>query len=619
MEISSLIVPRVEVYWGPVNLTSPSKTPEFFEGTDPESLGPLVYDVRVGLEDQGQTPTGSFKWNPSGLGFELYERFLNKYIDYSIIINFYFVSGGFIPFEFYWGGQGDSYGKEMELGVKLITFMDGLINSNMFATAYADKEEKGISNKGAVSLLEKQFGVSDFNLIRYTPRAEKDSQKSKIKASYSDGSTFMDSVQNLAKNNGNFVFYNNIGKPTALVYGPYTWEAGADPATVVDAQSRYKEATPKVPDPSIRYLYAIAPGVITSFTRTSEWQPLQKSQEISSMLGRKAQLSQAASTAKTRTTADRQQSSNQGLASSPQGIHGTPNTPNIRSVENQDGPKKIEAFTRERASKLSMSTFLCPALMGIKPLDIILIRSYSKDYVEDWVVNSVEYQQTQGGVDVSIQASRTFGVGGTMVKSVVENFFKSHKLETIEDWEKYAWFLPYNKAISTPPKSGSQISIPEAKEQKVPSTPASDNPLPTTEQISDSSFRVKDKGFYDFLDKNLKSNQVEFNPSPEGGGEIRGLSQEALRAFSYRYKSESREVETQVAQTVTPTPTPTQAFEVLGPYSVKVNSPSFYTFLKNSFAGDPAYSRIFNDTAKTVGAEAAQVQYLYQVFSKRGR
>lgn len=462
MELSSLIIPRVEVFWGEYNLTSPSATPGLVSGWESETHGPLVYDVRATLEDQGQTPSGSMKWNTTGKGFEAYEKCLKELIDKSIVINFYFVSGSYIPLEFYWGGHTDTYGKDMEMSIKLVTLMDGLINANFYATAQADKEEKGKTHKDSVANLEKQYGIQDQNLIRYTKTAEKDTSKSIVKMAYNDGSTFMDAVQNLVKDNGNYVFFNNIEKANATVFAPYKWE-GVDQSNKV-IMGIDRTSKPQPPDPTKRYSYLIGPTIIQNMTRTYEWQPPQKSQEISSALGKKAEGKKKQ--AKPRksgtkvTSPDKKQEDSAKAATATSGVHGSKQVTNIRSDNNGDGPKKQDLFTKERAAKLSLSIFLCPALIGIKPMDIILIPRYDMTFVEDWIVTSVEYQQTAGGVEVSIQATREFGLGEMMVpytKELVDKVFAGSggpTFNALEAWEKYSWSLPGTGATAPTTSAG---------------------------------------------------------------------------------------------------------------------------------------------------------------------
>lgn len=473
---ASLILPRVEVIWGDTNLTSPraSEGQDNFTATL-RGLGPLVYDVRVSMEDQGQTPTGSMKWNPFGPAYELYERCLKNFIDYSIMVTFYYVTGKSITFEFYWGGQTETYGKEMEINVKMVSLLDGLMNATFYASIQADKEEKGKSHKDSVGELEKQFGIQGLNLIRYTNQAAKDTSESIVKTTYTDGSTFMDAVQNLVKDNGNYVFFNNIKTANAVVFTPYSHEErpGVEPIVILPSPTLAN------PDPAKRYGYFIGPGIIQSFTRNFEWQPPQKSQEISAILARKAEIEKDGKRKlrDAKNTPDKGEEKARSQAPSGSGVYQHKTSANIMSTNNENGPKKQDIFTEERAAKLSLTTLMCPSLTGLKPLDIIFIPTYSGDYLEDWIVTSVEYQQTQGGVDLAIQATRTLNDSSPMSpvssqtwQGYAESFGLIPKKEeastsgiqrndVLINWTAYAWGSYLGSDITrSAPATGSQPS-----------------------------------------------------------------------------------------------------------------------------------------------------------------
>jgi len=526
----SLILPRVNVEWGTLNLTSPSASGSTFEGINVEGLGPLVYDVRVSLEDQGQTPTGSMKWNPAAPSYALYEKCIAKFIEYSIMVTYYYVTGKSITFEYFWAGQSEVYGKEMELTVKMVSLMDGLVNANFFASVQADKDEKGKSFKDSTELLKKQYGISGVPelerrgpFIRYTDQAGKDASEAIVKVNYNDGSTFMDAVQNLVKDNGNNVFFNNINASNVVIFGPYTHE-GLSEQSIVELPDR----TSNSPDPRKRYAHLIGPGIIQSFTRTMEWQPPQKSQEISAILARKKEDEKERK---------RQQSSRKGKDGSspasnpptaqsvsarastlPSGVHGSKTSVNIRSQNNYIGPIKQDMFTKERACKLSFTTLMCPSLVGIKPLDIVFIPSYDGQYLEDWIVSSVEYQQTQGGVDLAIQANRVYGSDKPM--SIASNerireFFGSINLKglagvggfvsegvnktptaTLQSWMDYAWklYLGFNQPQTPAPSSPSPTSQGyQQPQQRVGSYPVA--------PVSPSQLSPEERADYDKLNQ----------------------------------------------------------------------------------------------------------------------
>ena len=134
--------------------------------------------------------------------------------------------------------------------------------------------------------------------------------------------------------------------------------------------------------------------------------------------------------------------------------------PGIRSVTNPDGPKKQELGKEERQSALSLSTLMVPALVGVKPHDILFVPDFKGTFMEDWIVKSVEYRQ-QGGtgeIQVSVQAGRTYASGSLMNK-VSEEWLEKAKAKglcggnvSIENWEAYAWELS-NTGGSTPAAS----------------------------------------------------------------------------------------------------------------------------------------------------------------------
>jgi hypothetical protein len=90
----------------------------------------------------------------------------------------------------------------------------------------------------------------------------------------------------------------------------------------------------------------------------------------------------------------------------------------------------------------------------VKPHDILYIPSYKgDDYVEDWIVKSVDYSQSDGKIDVGIQATRIYGVGTPMNQNNADKFLdyaKSINLigpgATLEAWDKYAWVYPLQQS-----------------------------------------------------------------------------------------------------------------------------------------------------------------------------
>jgi rare lipoprotein A len=122
-------------------------------------------------------------------------------------------------------------------------------------------------------------------------------------------------------------------------------------------------------------------------------------------------------------------------------------SPDIASAINPQGPIKQEMLKEERTAKFSMSTLMVPALVGIKPHDILFVPSFDGSFMEDWIVQSVEYAQGNGGIQLSIQAGRALSSGSAMNKQSEEWIAKAKTLSLVGEnsslgsWQEYAWKL----------------------------------------------------------------------------------------------------------------------------------------------------------------------------------
>ena len=501
---NSLIIPRCEVVWGEVNLMNYS-----FDGSTTELTNqPLVYAVRVSLQDSGQTPTGSMRWNPTGAAFKVYENLLETSINKTITVRYYYLNGRSITFSFVWSGQTEIYGKEMSLEVKLASELDGLVNANIKSTAQAS--DQGSSPLTNLSQLNYTFGVDKYDLVKITPQTQENLKTTKVLSNYSEGTNYLDSVKNLFEQTGSLVMASNIVSlggvkklsANCVVLGPYL----SDSKTVEElpAQSQF-------PDPSVRYGYFLGPGIINTITKTSEWQPPQKTQTSLDSTQAKVQAPDPGTQGQpTPTTPQSQQAAAAAQSQNRSGAGNTANSrarPGVRLKENQDGEKRKIEIQQERGSKLSTSLFMCPALTGIKPSDIIFIPNYSGTYMEDWLVNGIEYSQTDGGVEISVQASRQYGLGNLMNKKLGEEWLRKAKAKnlvgttgTLEGWHVYAWgSLGFNKATQTTQAS------------ETPQTAATvGNPKGTLDSFQQlakpfgtSQTLITDKALYDYLTKYL--------------------------------------------------------------------------------------------------------------------
>ena len=433
----NLIIPRVEVFWGEYCLTGASSS----NGTTiPDNLQPLVFNAKVTTQGTDQAPSGSIRWNPTGPAMAIYEKFLNdpEQMKKQIVVRYFYANGKSVAFLFVWAGQKDNYGKDMSVEIALRSELQGIINPTLRSAAQSNTQG-GTSLINALQKLEKQYNVDKFKLFSWSEVAQKTGEKEKIEHAYAQDISFGPAAANLIKQGGYVPFPYNIGKSGIAIFAPYSWE-GSKAETVLKG---WEIAPQENPDPSKRYGYLLGPSIVKTIERTVEWPPPQQTntrQPVSQPLAQ-SRLKKNQNTALPQRAAE-----TQGRTSAPQGPGAPATAPGVKFIQGKDVPKKLEALNKEGQSKISVSTFMTPALVGVKPHDILFIPSLSGTYMQDWVVKEVEYNQTDGGVDLSISGTRPYGVGEPMNQTVADQFLsaaKSLKLvgpgATLNAWESYAW------------------------------------------------------------------------------------------------------------------------------------------------------------------------------------
>ena len=470
--MANLIIPRVRVLWGDVNLTSytgGSGAPEVFS-TEGEKGAPIVYDISVNISAEGDGPTAEMKWDPTAKGFAAYEFFVQneEFMKKQISVEFFYPKGKKIVFMFVWAGQTINYGNDMTVTVKMISELGGLINANLRNTAQAHDEDKGVKFLDAMKKNQKQFGLDGFpDLLKFSKSAEEYANKATTVSVYGSDVTFGSSTANIAKQMGAVTFGNNIEKANVIIFTPYSYKGSKE--EVIDASTVQGGTSP---DPSKRYGYILGPAIIDTLTRSAMWKPPQQDNN-------KTPASQPVviDAKKNKDKVQKQVSNPQEKSgttaakptSSPLGTANNRGSSNVQALSNPEAPDRQNALNQEKAAELQMSTFMCPLLVGVKPHDIVFVPSLSGKYIEDWIVQNVSYTQSNGNVTVNLDATRIIGTGTPMQEKIGENFKKIAKDKkligpdaSLESWEKYAWGLP--SQAGTP--SASDAAAKEAAEVK---------------------------------------------------------------------------------------------------------------------------------------------------------
>lgn len=439
--MANLIQPRVRVTWGDINLSK-------YNGPD---LGfpqdePVVYDIQADLTTENEGPGASMKWNPTGPAMAVYQYMLENYMDRAIIVEFFFSGGKKMPLTYMWSGQSINYGNDMSITVKMVTELAGKINGNIRSTAQAYDEKTGADPFTVLNKATKQYGVTE-DIYKYNAGTVTYWKKAKIQNMYGNDWTLGNNAAQIAKQMGDTATGININGTSIVFFPPFSYKK-TEPNVVLIATTTFPDPV----DVTKRYGFLLGPGIFDSLTREVEWKPPQqdnKNNPGTQALARRRDPVTGQFLPSNPSNQERNVRQTAVPTSSPLGTTNNRANLSIQNQYNPEGPTRSNAINDEKVAKLSLDTLMCPLLCGIKPHDILYVPNFKGDFIEDWIVNTVDYSQNNGQINVSIQATRVYGQGTPMNKPEADKFLAYAKQinlvgesATLQAWEDYAWRLP---------------------------------------------------------------------------------------------------------------------------------------------------------------------------------
>jgi len=434
--MANLIVPQVKVDWDGTNLCAYT----FPNDPDPQ---PVVFNVKVTCGGENQWPTGSMSWNPTGPAFKLYEKLVASATENTVIkVTFgYGAYGGpEITFNFNYSGTMISYGVDMSINVDLACRQawNSAATRNSVSIDKAEKfTDKGVD---AIQMSKELAGsYSEVKDMVYNDCAEKDAKDVKIKRAQFKDQTYGAVSSNLQKQLGNKIFLSNIGSNgEAIAFAPLAWQGTKNCGEILPPPKGGSAVKAKE-----RYGYIIGPGIITSFTRKMEYAPPTNDQ--TNQAGNPVSPAQSTTPKAIPGQQKRPATEAEKKAKEPskKAVNNASSPSNVKGVqysENPNGPQKQEVLNEEEGVRMEAEIFMCPAVTGIKPQDVIYVPSLDGKIIEDYKISSVSYTQDGGSFSVSIQASRPYGLNVPMYAKESKKFLEKAKtLVTLEDWEQFAW------------------------------------------------------------------------------------------------------------------------------------------------------------------------------------
>jgi hypothetical protein len=429
-----LINPQVQVKWGDKNLSA------YDIGSGVKEA--IVFNTKVDLPGNSW-PTGSFSWNPTGPSFKVYEECITKGKDDEILIRFYYVNGPAIIFKFQYNGSNITYGNQMSIETLLIT-RQGPKSSAVRATAMTDYTDGRFSAKGkdlyvATQDIEKAFGQPV--PLLWSQAAKLDAKKIFLASWQYKDQTYGAEILNMATQAGQKVVTSNVGSDgQAAIFNPLTKEGKEK----VDSVMFPPKAGGQIKAEQ-RYGYLIGPPLITSFQRTMEYPSQTQGQDaITQPTGtpNAKEVPKVPGAQELKAQTDQTQAAKDAQNKSVT----NPSSPTVvkqnKFTKNDVGPENQQLMQQEESIKFQAQFFMCPALVGIKPQDVLYIPSLltSDDIMEDYKVQSVSYSQEGAMVSLSVQATRPAGLNKPMNETAAKKFIeKSNKLTTVDLWTEYAW------------------------------------------------------------------------------------------------------------------------------------------------------------------------------------
>lgn len=391
-----LIQPLVKVKWDTLDLT------EYPVG---EGKEPVFHGLKIQIQEKDQVPTCEFAFAPSVPGFEAFTKCVTELKDKPVIVTIGYLGGTEFKMKFFFTGLTFSTGLDTSARVFLTVATKGAWTDNR--VSFTMKKEDKVTLDGFPAKLKGILGEQgkDIN-IQFVGQLKEDAPKIEIILNVIQ-QTPMQIIEGLSRalgfkiENGDTVF---DGGPIVLSYSPnYEPNKEKDKPVVLG-----KPGTPK---PAERKCFILGPGLVETFTREMKFNTNISGFDIGKSFKEPGSFeSDSKDILDTKTDAGKKASQAENKKGGTAG-KATGKTPSQKGLKKTAKVEKAARAKKEQEENITANTefFMVPYVVGIKPRDFIAIPSLKLpvQYIEDWIVDQVDYTQTDdGGVKVSVQCKR---------------------------------------------------------------------------------------------------------------------------------------------------------------------------------------------------------------------
>lgn len=422
-DVGKLLQPLVKLKWGDLDLTS-------YSAGDMRPQ-PIFYGVKINLEKTTSAPTLEFSLSPSPPAFQAFLECKNDRIDQPITVELGYALGDTFSLKFYYAGCSFSTGHEMDVTIHAVSMIKGAWTNNRLNFTM----EKKIPLKDFPDLVKKKCGDACKDIeFEFVGKAKEDSEKIEIKHAVINQTPHR-AIADIARANGMLTSINPDGK--IVIHYSYNYKAEKEKDGPNDpAKPKYNGVA--------RNVYIAGPGLLNSFRREQRFQVGNTTFDLDAAFTSPVAFEQDNAKIVQTTTKSGKSASEK---------------PKTEATSGQSQPSYAQSGTKKAAESLkearaawaqqSQTTgtgnfFMVPYLVGIKPRDFLCIPSLNPDdpYFEDWIIESVNYEQKdEGGVEISVNCTRPFPGEGLILAEkdakAVEDVLKT--LRTTKDWHALYW------------------------------------------------------------------------------------------------------------------------------------------------------------------------------------
>jgi len=423
MDVGKLTQPFVKLTWGDLDLTEFSSG-----GMRPQ---PIFYGVKITLEKKDSAPTLEFNFSPSPPAFEAFVECKKDRIDEPIIVDIGYAMGDSFSLKFFYSGCSFSTGHDMGITVYAVSPIKGAWTNNRINFTMI----KPVPLKGFPELVKEKCGEACKDIeFEFVGKAAEDSEKIEIKHA-AINQTPHRIIVDIARANGMITSINPEGKLVIHYSFVYEDEKEADKPEV--------STKPKY-DGVIRNVFIAGPGLLNTFRRDQRFNVGQTTFDFDA-----AFLSPVAFEQDNKKVPDVNTVAGESTSTPPGAeVTGGQSSPSYTQSGTEVAAESLKD-ARSAWAKASTTTgdgnfFMVPYLVGIKPRDILCIPSLNPDnpYFEDWLVESVAYEQMdEGGVEVGVSCIRPFPGEGLILDEgsagAVEGILAG--LRATKDWHALYW------------------------------------------------------------------------------------------------------------------------------------------------------------------------------------